>query len=467
LFKGIILNLASALIYKILDTKDYDTWVNVRKHYLTPEYHTLFDVINKHTDNYHKLPSIAELELEIRDGSTLEKLLVLEENETEAEPYILLEYLKSEYAQKEALNMMEHWVDVSIAFETAEEVVRHIQQIGAELETKVELIPSEETMQRINLFDSEEELDARIKLGFNTEFDNRFNFRTTDYIMVGGIRGAGKSITGSNIARNVITQQKKKVIYFSVEMPVREVLQRDASIATGIAYSKIRNRDLSVPEWEALVLWWSARHEDGYDSYLNYLKHRSFDKFHTEVSRKPLVPDHLDIIYDPNLTLGRMNAEVDKRLIRGEEIGLVVADYVQVIKRVASNNNSINHIDWQEQINVSRGLKNIAETRKIPVYSPYQIDLTGEARFSKGILDSCDAAFTLKAFKKDNPCIEFTTTKMRGADDTEVFTSVMNWSSLKLGPESTEAPFVEDKKTSFKPKNSTDITQKTSGVYDA
>ena len=458
------MNLASALMLRVLEEKDFDTWTNVRKHYLPNEYHTLFDVIEKHTENYHKLPTMEELKLEIRDAATLDKVYALENIETEAEPFLLLEYVKNEYAQREALFQMDKWVDRSIAFETAEEVVRHIQQIGVELETKVELISSEETMQRINLFDSEDEMAARIKLGFNTQFDERFSFRPTDYILVGGLRGAGKSITGSNIARRTIDSQNKKVLYFSVEMQAREIMQRDAAIATQIPFFKIRNRNMNVDEWEKLVRWWSSRFVDGEEDYEAYLKHRNFDNFHKVASKKSLVPAHLDIIYDPHLTLGRMRAEVEKRLMLGEEIGLIVSDYVQVIKRVGSSNFSINHIDWQEQIAVSRGHKTLAEDTKIPVYSPYQIDATGEARFSKGILDACDAAFILKGHKGDNPCMSFQTTKMRAASDEEIFTSAMDWLTLTIGPHSVEPP--EDTSPNKKTKFSNDISVKTSGVYD-
>jgi len=461
------LNLASALIFRVLELEDFDTWTNVRKHYLPSEHQTLFEVITKHSDTFHKLPTLEELKLSVRDAATLDKVYALESIETEAEPDFLLEQLKSEYAQREALYQMDKWVDASMAFETAEEVVRHIQQIGMDLEDKVELTAAEETMQKISLFDSEEEMEGRITLGFNDEFDNRFNFRPSDYIMVGGLRGAGKSITGSNIARHVINKQKKKVLYFSIEMESREILQRDASIDTGISFSKIRNRDMDTDEWMRLAKWWSNRYIDGEEAYEAYLKHRAFDNFHKSVSRQPLRADHLDIIYDPHLTLGRINAEIDKRVAKGEEIGLAVVDYVQKVKRVAGSNHSINNMDWQEQIYVSAGLKSIAQDRRFPVYSPYQIDASGEARFSKGILDAPDAAFTLTAHKGDTPGMTFTTTKMRGASDEEEFTSKMNWSCLRIGPESMAKPVEEKKggrgKSDF---NVSDISTKTSGVYD-
>lgn len=458
------MNLASALIYRVLELEDFDTWTNVRKHYLPSEHHTLFEVISKHTDKYHKLPTLEELKLEVRDAPTLDKVYALESIETEAEPDFLLEALKSEYAQREALFQMDKWVDASMAFETAEEVVRHIQQIGLDLETKVELTPADETMQKISLFDSEEEMAARITLGFNEDFDSRFNFRPSDYIMMGGRRGAGKSVTGSNIARHIIDDQGKKVLYFTIEMEAREILQRDASIATKIPFFKIRNKDMSVPEWEKLAKWWADRYIGGEDAYEAYLQHRSFDKFHKVVSRHDLVAAHLDIIYNPNLTLGQINAEVDKRLAKGEEIGLIVVDYVQKVKRLGGGSN-INHMDWQEQMHVSNGLKTGAQTWRVPVYSPYQIDAQGEARIAKGILDSCDAAFTLEAHKGDVSAITFKTTKMRGASDEEEFTTEMDWTSLRIGPRSVEKP-VPEKKGGKGGKTEFGINEKSGEIYD-
>lgn len=454
------MNLASALIYRVLEEKDFDTWSNVRKHYLPNEYHQLFDVIDKHTDNFHKLPTIEELKLEIRDGATLDKVYALEGIETEAEPYFLLEAVKNEYAQREALSQLDKWVDSSIAFETAEEVVRHIQQIGVELESKVELTPPEESMQKINLFESEEDMANRIVLGFNEEFDSRFTFLVTDYIMIGGKRGSGKSITCSNIC-NTVVERGKKALYFSIEMQPRELLQRDAAISTRIPHFKIRNKNLSVEEWEKLAKWWASRFVDGEEAYEAYLKHRQFDKFHTAVSRHDLVEAHLDIIYDSNLTLGRINAEVDKRLALGQDIGLIGIDYVNKVKRVGGSSYGVNHFDWTEQMSVSNGLKTLAQDRRIPVFSPYQTDNTGEARMAKGILDSCDAALVLQAHKGETPAMTFTTTKMRGASDEEEFTSEMDWNSLRIGPRSIDKPGAPAKE-----QKGDDISVKTGGVYD-
>ena len=78
--------------------------------------------------------------------------------DVEAEPYMLLQYLKNEYTQKEILNSLEDYVDTSISFEDAEESVNHLHQIVLDIEDKVELQEPQESMQRIPLFEPDDEL---------------------------------------------------------------------------------------------------------------------------------------------------------------------------------------------------------------------------------------------------------------------------------------------------------------------
>lgn len=451
------MNLASALIKQVLESDDFDTWVNVRKHYLPSEYHVLHDIIEKHSERFHKLPSIEELKLEIRDNATLDKVYALESIETEAEPFLLLDYLKNEYAQKEALFQIDRWIDRSIAFETAEEVVRKLQEIANDLEDKVELGDPEDSMQKIQLFDSEEEMAGRIVLGINKDFDDYFQFRPTDYIMFGGRRGSGKSLICSNIANNIV-ESGKIARYFSIEMEAREVLQRCCAIATDIPFYKIRNKNLDNIEWEKVAKWWATRYRDGPDHFIRYQEHRDFAKFHTAMSKGPLSDAYVDVVYDPNLTLGRISAETDK-LLRTGNLGVNIIDYINKVKRNANAN--IDHLDWKEQLNISHKFKTLAQDSKIPTISPFQTDNTGEARIAKGILDSPDAVFVLEAHKGDIPCISFTTTKMRAADE-EVFTSEMNWETLKIGPKSVIPPEKEEKKS----KSSNPTVKTGENIYD-
>lgn len=461
------MNLASALFKRILEVEDFDTWSSLRRHYLPSEYNIIYDSIDHHVDNYHKLPSIEELKLAVRDSATLDKIYAIEAVDVDAEPFLLLDYLKNEFTQKETLFQLHKYVEKSIAFETAEETLQSLYTIIAQIEDKVELRPADENMQKIALFDSDDHISGYIPLGLNTEFDEKVRFKNIDYILMGGRRGSGKSITCSNLA-NSMYSRGKSVLYFTIEMNAREVLQRQCAIATGVPHSKIKYKTLDNLEWSLVAKWWADRFENGESHLETYKETRDFNKFHSLLTRETLKPTQIDIIYDPELTLPKLRAEAIKRVKKLNNVGLIIIDYVNQIKR--SNSPGLDDLyDWKEQITVSKALKSLAQELEVPIFSPYQIDASGEARFSKGILDSADAAFVLTPGPDS---IEFKCTKMRG-DAMIDFTSKVEWNSLRIGPENGVEIIVDNgddnKKTSFKRKKKTeDIDTKPimDSIYD-
>lgn len=432
------MNIASALIKQVLTLHDSETWSQLRKQYLPSEFHKLWTQIEHHYDKYHKLPSIEDLTFEIRDSATIEKLLAISAVEVEAEPHMLLQYLKNEYTQKEILSSLEDYIDNSVAFEDAEESVNHLHQIVLDIEEKVELERPQESMQRIQLFEPDEEVAKYLPLGLNAEYDYEIKFSPRDLILVGGRRGAGKSLTCANIANNVY-QSGRTAIYFTIEMDSRSILQRCCSIATSIPYARLRTKNLSVREWEKIAEWWSGRFVDSDTILQEYRDHRDFAKFHEKLRYCELHPTaQLDVVYDASLTLAKIRAELDKKVKSQLDVGVIIVDYINQVKR-GTNNGRSGQYDWTEQIEVSKALKSMAQEYEVPVFSPYQTDASGEARFAKGILDAADAAYTLETWKQEDNCITFNCVKMRSAS-MKSFTSTMNWDTLKMGPESALTP---------------------------
>jgi len=442
------LNIASALISQILKLQDIETWADIRKHYLPLEYQTIYSVINKHTETYHSLPTFEELKLGIRDSVTLEKLSAIEVVDVQADPTLLLQYLKNEFTQSEILKDLDEYVEQSIAFEDAQEAVDHLQDIVMGIQDKVDLSDPAESMQRIALFDEDEVLENFLSLGFNDHYDNNvMRFRPQDFILVGGRRGAGKSITCVNIA-DTIYRRNQSSVYYTIEMPARSIMQRWAAVHTGVSHTRIKNKNLSIDDWDKLAEWWSGRFEDSQEHLHDYYEHRDWEKLqdNLKTSRHLKETNQVDIVYEPSLTLGKLKADLDQKISSGINLGIIVVDYINQLKR--SNAPSRNgQYEWTEQIEIAKALKEIAQEYNVPVYSPYQIDATGEARFSKGILDSCDAAFIINTHNKEDGVMTFENVKMRdGPEDN--FTSTMNWESLQIGPESAvnpdEAPEVEE-----------------------
>ena len=431
------MNIASALIKQVLTLGDFQTWSVTHKQYLPEEYHSLYKVIDKHSADFHKMPTIEDLKFEIRDSSTREKLFAVEAVEVDADPDMLLQYLKNEYTQKEILDSLEDYVENSVAFEDAQESVQHLHQIVLDIEQKVDLEDPQESMQRISLFEPEEDLAKYVPLGLNEEYDHEIQFSPRDLVMVGGKRGAGKSVICANIANSVI-KTGKSAIYFTIEMDSRSILQRCCAIATEVPFSRLRTKNLSVVEWEKVATWWANRFVVGQDRLNEYKEHRDFDKFHSKLQVGELLPtQQLDVVYDPSLTLSKIRAELDKK-VKPMNVGIIIVDYINQVKRSSLPSRG-GQYDWTEQIEVSKALKSMAQEYDCTVFTPYQTDASGEARFAKGILDAADAAYALETWDHEDACITLNCVKMRSAS-MKSFTSTVDWDTLKIGPESALTP---------------------------
>jgi hypothetical protein len=199
-----------------------------------------------------------------------------------------------------------------------------------------------------------------------------------------------------------------------------------------------------VSEWERVAEWWAARYVNGREKFIDYKEHRSFDELHRQLmSKDELLPtQQLDIIYEPSLTLAKIQAELDKKIKSDMDVGVIIVDYLNQVKQSALPSRS-GQYDWKEQIEVSKALKAMAQEYETPVFSPYQVDRSGEARFAKGILDAADAAFVLETWEQEDACITFKCVKMRSASMVD-FTSAMDWQTLKIGPDSVATPLEQE-----------------------
>lgn len=428
------MNLASVLLKTIIADCDMETWASCQKHYFPAEYSSIWSYLNKYVESHSVLPSFDDLRLAVRDSSLRDRFFALEKIEdTDIDGKTLLEYLKNEFTQVEIMNQLERYLTDSIAMESAQENIESLQNIVLDLEEKVELKDTSTNMRKMELFEPEEDLEKAVPLGLNHEFDRNLQFGPSDLVLFGGRRGAGKSVTCANIASSVY-EGGHSVMYFTIEMSARAIMQRCCSISTGVPAAALRNRNLSLGEWEQVARWWSQRFEDGERALSRYLSHRDFNKYHDELTSRPLREKQLDIVYSPSLTLANIRTELDKKVAKLQP-RVVIVDYINQVKRSAISNGRMGQYDWTEQIEVSKALKTYAQDYGVVMLSPYQIDASGEARFAKGILDAADAAFTLDAHNKEDNAISFNCVKMRNADETS-FTSSMDWASLRIGPES-------------------------------
>jgi hypothetical protein len=431
------LNIASALLKQIIVQKDLDTWSKLKEHYLPGDYQSVFKILDKHIENYQDLPQFEDLQYEVRDRKLQEKIFAIESVDVEIDAWLLLDYLKNEYAQIEILDELDKYVDNTVAMASAEENIEQLQEIVLRVSDKVDVKPPEESMQRISLFDNDKELSKYLPLGLNSDYDSQIQFSPKDLVLVGGRRGAGKSVTCCNLAANVY-ESGKSAIYFTIEMDSRSILQRICSVATRIPLKRLRSKMLSKEEWSNVAGWWAGRFDGGHDLLPEFEKTGDFDDFHTKLTRLDLHKDRqLEVIYDPALTLSKIQSELDK-LSSQLDIGVVIVDYLNQVKRHNAPSRS-GQYDWTEQIEVSKKMKLYAQEYETMFFAPYQTDSTGEARFAKGILDAADAAYSLETWEQDDECMTFNCVKMR-SNEMKSFSSVVDWETLKIGPQSQTNP---------------------------
>lgn len=436
------MNLSSILLKSVIAFSDMDVWSECEQHYFPAEYAAMWKVLNKYVQDHNSLPSFEALSLSVRDGHLRDKFSALERVELveDVDSATLLEYLKNEYAQIEIMRQLDKYLDNTIAMESAVESIESLQEIVLHMEEKVETRPRSENMQKIELISSQDDLLRNVALGLNSDYDETQKFAPSDLILIGGRRGGGKSITCANMAVNAFANNQS-VMYFTIEMDSQAILQRCCSIATGVPAAALRNGNLSISEWQLVAQWWSSRFEDGERNLHNYLSHRDFRKLQSDLSENPLREVQLDVIYNPSLSLANIRTELDKKINRLNP-SVVIVDYINQVKRGSVASNRMGQYDWTEQIEVSKALKTYAQEYNVLMVSPYQIDATGEARFAKGILDAADAAFTLDPHSKEQNIMTFNCAKMRNSEEVN-FTSRMDWTSLRVGPESAVVEEVE------------------------
>jgi replicative DNA helicase len=144
-------------------------------------------------------------------------------------------------------------------------------------------------------------------------------------------------------------EKKKSVGVFSLEMSAEQIANRLLSIKTGIDASRIRIGNISTDEFKILL---------DQTSELNHL------------------PIYIDDTAALTISAVRTRA---RRLKRQNNVGLIVVDYLQLLR--SSSSNEMNRV--QEIGEISQGLKAIAKELDIPVIALSQLSRAVENRDDK------------------------------------------------------------------------------------
>ena len=419
------MDIGATVLHMLMEEQSLDGWARVKSDFFEESYKSLYSSIHRFYQEYNRIPSFDQLDTVTRDIKTQKDLAALRLLEVpEIDIDLAIDALIDQYSQNESLSLLDSYIDKITVMDSLE-VKESLSGIVMKLDEKTHTDEKVSNMGDLLLFQEQGlEEHSVIPLGINNDFDSRVGgaYRE-ELIMIGGKRGAGKSLVSANMVANQY-ELGKTAVFFTIEMTALETFHRITSMLSKVSYSNIRKNRLDAKEMNAVarVRADMFQHSEGF--YEEFLDNRNALDFERKLTSECKLKEDNQIIIvdDRSLSLTGIDLQLQKAKAQfGDSLSLVVVDYVNQIETGLGKD----IYDWQSQIYASKKLKEFARKYDVAMVSPYQIDDTGQTRFAKGLLDSPDSAFLIDAHSKEDNAVTLTSTKVRSGPDIE-FTSVMD-----------------------------------------
>ncbi|KLU14715.1 replicative DNA helicase [Xenorhabdus griffiniae] len=303
--------------------------------------------------------------------------------------------------------------------------VNAVQDIAGDIENQISNINSvndggtahimvgvEESIEILESMINGEIWKHKTELGM-PDIDKAFGgFNNTDFIVVGGRPGMGKTMISTAITKSVALKNKKPVMFFSMEMPKNQISERIA-----FHHARVRKEDLlgeNCTKEMMDVAWGKLAH--------------ALD----DIQKSPIY-----INDKTSQSINEIRAEARRMHKQTGGLKVIIVDYLQIMKM--SNPDNMN----QSVGEIATGLKNLAKELKCPVIALAQLNRNLEQRGNKrpmnsdlresGVIEQvADVIFMVHRDEKYNPntelkgITEIICTKSRhapGAEKTYYFTN--------------------------------------------
>lgn len=216
------------------------------------------------------------------------------------------------------------------------------------------------------------------------DIDDAFGgFNNTDLIIVGGRPGTGKTMLSTTVTESVALNQKKPVLFFSLEMPIEQISERVA-----FHRARVNKRALLGERGNQDAAWGSLS---------------------TALKDFQQAPIHIND--KTSLSIHQLRAESRRMHKQLGGLGVIVVDYLQKMKMTNPENMN------QSVGEIASGLKNLAKELRTPVIALSQLNRNLEQRANKrpvnsdlresGIIEQeADVIFMVYRDEKYNPQTE-------------------------------------------------------------
>lgn len=174
-------------------------------------------------------------------------------------------------------------------------------------------------------------------------------FHPGQFILIAARPGMGKSTLAVDFARHASFRSGKTVMFFSLEMDRKEIMQRIIAAETKIELEHIKKGTLAAADWERI----------------------------REAASKMLNSNFI-VDDSPNLTISQIRSRALRQLNSEAGLDMIVLDYLQLMRspgKVESRQ--------QEVSDFSRSLKLLSKELGVPVISLSQLNRSSENRADK------------------------------------------------------------------------------------
>jgi replicative DNA helicase len=238
--------------------------------------------------------------------------------------------------------------DIDILVDEAEQAIFDIagRKSGQNFVALTDIIPS--AFQTVENLFKRQELITGVPTGYYEIDKMTAGLQASDLIILAGRPSMGKTAFAMNIAQHAALVEKIGVGIFSLEMSKEQLAMRLLSSVGRIDSHRIRTGRLHTDDWPKLT--------------------RAVGM----LSDAPIFIDDT-----PAISILEMRAKV-RRLASQHEIGMIMVDYLQLMRGRSSIENRT-----QEISEISRSLKALAKEYKVPVLALSQLNRGLESRTDK------------------------------------------------------------------------------------
>lgn len=248
-------------------------------------------------------------------------------------------------------------LEVQQILDQAEHVVYQVaeQQLGREFDEVGRLVVDvighlEERQQHL------QEHPGDFLMGISTGFRELdwvlSGLHPSELIILAARPSVGKTSLAMNIAEHIALRERKAVAIFSLEMSSEQLVQRMLCSQAGVSAQRLRRLQLTLDEWQLLS--------------------RAAERLYTA-----------SIYIDDTSSLSPMEMRAKcrrlKSRLQGRELGLIVVDYLQLMR---SSNRRVENRN-QEIGEIARALKQLAREFSVPVLVLSQLSRSVERRENK------------------------------------------------------------------------------------